>query len=52
MAAETLCKEGRLSVQAICNQLSISKLTLYAHLRHRRVKIGVRPRQGDIAVAG
>lgn len=51
MAAETLYKEGGLSVQAICDQLSISKPTLYTYLRHRRVKIGVRQRKEDIAVA-
>ncbi len=41
MAAETLYGEGELSVQAICDQLSISKPTLYSYLRHRGVKIGV-----------
>ena len=51
MAAETLYKEGRMGVQAICDQLSISKPTLYRYLRHRRVKIGTRPRNGDPAVA-
>jgi DNA invertase Pin-like site-specific DNA recombinase len=50
MAAETLYKEGRMSVQAICDQLNISKPTLYRYLRHRRVKIGVRPRKGDIVI--
>lgn len=43
MAAETLYKEGKLSVQAICDQLNISKPTLYTYLRHRGVKIGSRP---------
>ncbi len=51
MAAETLYKEGRMSVQAICDQLSISKPTLYRYLRHRRVKIGTRPRKGNPAVS-
>jgi DNA invertase Pin-like site-specific DNA recombinase len=51
MAAETLYKEGRMSVQAICDQLSISKPTLYRYLRYRRVKIGARPRKGNPAVA-
>jgi DNA invertase Pin-like site-specific DNA recombinase len=42
MAAETLYKEGKLSVQAICEQLSISRPTLYAYLEHRGVKPGLR----------
>ena len=40
MAAETLYREGQLSVQGICDQLGISKPTLYAYLRHRGVKTG------------
>lgn len=44
MAAETLYKEGRLSVQAICDQLDISKPTLYKYLRHRGIKPGTRRR--------
>ena len=39
LAAETLYKERKLSVSQICNQLSISKPTLYSYLRHRGVKI-------------
>jgi DNA invertase Pin-like site-specific DNA recombinase len=42
MAAETLYREGKLSVQAICDQLGITKPTLYAYLRHRGVKTGSR----------
>jgi DNA invertase Pin-like site-specific DNA recombinase len=42
MAAETLYREGELSVQEICDQLNISKPTLYSYLRHRGVKIGAR----------
>ena len=42
LAAETLYREGKLSVQAICDQLDISKPTLYAYLRHRDVKTGTR----------
>ena len=42
MAAETLYREGRLSTQEICDQLGISKPTLYAYLKHRDVKIGSR----------
>lgn len=39
-AAETLYREGKLSVQQIAHQLRISKRTLYTYLRHRRVPIG------------
>jgi DNA invertase Pin-like site-specific DNA recombinase len=42
MAAETLYREGELSVQEICDQLGISKPTLYAYLRNRGVKTGSR----------
>lgn len=42
MAAETLYKEGELSVQEICGQLNISKPTLYRYLRHRGVDVGIR----------
>jgi DNA invertase Pin-like site-specific DNA recombinase len=50
MAAETLYKEGQLSVQAICDQLHISKPTLYTYLRHRGVKIGSR-QSGHVATS-
>ena len=40
MAAETLYREGRLSVKAIGERLHISKGTLYRYLRHRGVKPG------------
>jgi DNA invertase Pin-like site-specific DNA recombinase len=40
MAAETLYREGRLSVKAIGERLHISKGTLYRYLRHRGVKTG------------
>ncbi len=42
LAAETLHKAGGLSVQTICDQLHISKPTLYVYLRHREVRIGSR----------
>lgn len=42
MAAETLYKEGELTVREICKQLSISKPTLYSYLRHRGVAISGR----------
>jgi DNA invertase Pin-like site-specific DNA recombinase len=40
LAAETLYKEGKLSVSQITKQLSISKATLYKYLRYRGVEIG------------
>jgi DNA invertase Pin-like site-specific DNA recombinase len=39
-AAETLYKEGKLSVMQIAKKLSISKATLYKYLRYRQVPIG------------
>jgi len=39
-AAETLYREGTLSVQQIADHLRISKRTLYTYLRHRCVPIG------------
>lgn len=42
IAAETLYREGRLTVRAICDQLRISKPTFYAYLNHRGVKTGSR----------
>jgi DNA invertase Pin-like site-specific DNA recombinase len=42
MAAETLYREGQLSVKAICEQLRISKPTFYAYLNHRGVETGAR----------
>jgi len=41
IAAEVLYKEKSLSIEEICNKLSISKPTLYKYLRFRKVKIGV-----------
>ena len=38
-AAETLYREGKLSVQQIADRLGISKSTLYSYLRHRGVTI-------------
>jgi DNA invertase Pin-like site-specific DNA recombinase len=46
MAAEILYQAGKLSVQAICGQLNITKPTLYAYLKQRGVQIGVRQRPG------
>ena len=39
-AAETLYKEGKLSVNQIAKQLGIAKVTLYNYLRYRNVQIG------------
>ena len=38
-AAETLYKEGKITVNKIAKQLGISKATLYNYLRHRNVPI-------------
>lgn len=38
--AERLYLERKLTVKEICEQLSISKMTLYNYLRHQGVKIG------------
>ncbi len=40
LAAETLYRERKLSVQAIAKELGISKATLYRYLRYRNVPIG------------
>lgn len=40
MAAETLYREGRLSIAAISEKLRISRSTLYSYLRHRGVEVG------------
>jgi DNA invertase Pin-like site-specific DNA recombinase len=40
LAAETLYREGQLSVQQIAEKLHIAKSTLYGYLRHRGVSIG------------
>jgi DNA invertase Pin-like site-specific DNA recombinase len=39
-AAETLYKEGKLTVNEIAEKLGIAKSTLYAYLRHRGVALG------------
>ena len=38
--AESYYKEGELSIVQICEELNISKRTLYKYLRHRGVQIG------------
>jgi DNA invertase Pin-like site-specific DNA recombinase len=40
VAAEALYKEGDLSVNAIAENLGVSKSTLYKYLRHRGVEVG------------
>jgi len=47
MIAERLYQEGDLSVREICEQLSISKSTLYNYLRHQGVEIGQQSSQSD-----
>ena len=39
-AAETLYREGKLSVQQVADKLGISKSTLYSYLRYRGIQIG------------
>ena len=41
MAAESLYKEGKLTVSEISKKLNISKSTLYSYLRYRNIKIGI-----------
>ncbi len=43
--AERLYLEGKLSIKEICEQLSISKGTLYNYLRHQGVEIGEKRQQ-------
>ena len=40
LAAETLYREGQLSVRQIAEKLRIAKSTLYVYLHHRGVPIG------------
>ena len=47
MAAETLYRERRLSVNDIAKRLSIAKSTLYSYLRQRGVEIGKHARRHD-----
>jgi DNA invertase Pin-like site-specific DNA recombinase len=46
-AAETLYREGKLSVAKIAKQLGVAKATLYKYLRHRGVEIGKWERGGE-----
>jgi len=46
MAAETLYREQRLSVNDIAQRLGIAKSTLYSYLRHRGVEVGNVRRHG------
>ena len=38
--AERLCQDGELTIREICEQLSISRMTLYNCLRYPGVEIG------------
>ena len=40
MAAETLYREGRMTITEITEKLGIGRGTLYKYLRHRGVEIG------------
>ena len=40
VAAESICSEGKLSVNEIARNLDISKSTLYKYLRHQGIEIG------------
>jgi DNA invertase Pin-like site-specific DNA recombinase len=48
-AAETLYKEGVLTVDEISAKLGIAKSTLYSYLRHRRVTLGSHNTQTECA---
>ena len=48
MAAETLYRERRLSVNDIAKRLSIAKSTLYSYLRQRGVEVGKHARRHDV----
>ncbi len=41
IVAETLYKQGQMSINEICDHLSISRSTLYKYLRYQRVKISM-----------
>lgn len=45
LAAETLYREGQLSVRQIAEKLRIAKSALYVYLRHRGVAIGAYQKQ-------
>jgi DNA invertase Pin-like site-specific DNA recombinase len=47
MAAETLYRERRLSVNDIAKRLGIAKSTLYSYLRQRGVEVGKHARRLD-----
>lgn len=47
---ERLYEEGELTIKEICQQLSISKMTLYNYLRHRGVEIGAARQKKKIGI--
>jgi len=51
IAAEALYKEGELSVVEICQNLSISKATLYKYLRHQGVEVSSFSKRQKMKVA-
>lgn len=55
IAAEALYKEGKLSVVEICENLSMSKATLYKYLKHQGVTVGTfhkrqRPKEVEVTL--
>lgn len=48
-AAETLYKEGKLTVNEISEKLGIAKSTLYTYLRHRGVELGTMKASAECA---
>lgn len=51
IAAEALYKEGQLSVVEICQNLNISKATLYKYLRHQGVQVSTFKKRQQSKVA-
>jgi len=51
MIAERLYKEGELSTTEICEQLSISRMTLYSYLKHQGVEVGTHRKKTKILKA-
>jgi DNA invertase Pin-like site-specific DNA recombinase len=47
--AEKLYQDGEMTTKEICEQLSISKMTLYNYLRYRGVTIGATRKKKSVA---
>ncbi len=50
-SAERLYQEGELTIKEICDQLSISKMTLYNYLRYRGLEIGATRKKRNLKSA-